>query len=268
LNQTQIEKLGIPWGIAQALYSSITSVREHITSGVKDYGLHFVASAPYPWPFNGKLTRDNTAIVVIDMQEDFAGTDGYFAKMGYNVDLTRAPIPFIANLLEVGRKKGMHIIHTREGHRSNLVDLPENKRWRSERIHAGIGSPGGPSILTRDQPGWDIIPELYPVAGEIVIDKPGKGAFFATDMELILRLRKIQNLILTGVTTDVCVHTTMREANDRGYECLLVEDGTAAANKTNHKAAISMVHMSGGIFGATSTTAKLLTVLNKLPDYN
>ena len=150
------------------------------------------------------------------MQEDFCGYDGYLAKMGYPIELTRAPIPFIQNLLALGRKKGIHIIHTREGHRKNYVDLAENKRWRSERINAGIGSHSDMEILTRGSRGWQIIPECSPIEGETIIDKPGKGGFYATDLEHILRLRKIQNLILTGVTTDVAVHTTMREANDRG----------------------------------------------------
>jgi biuret amidohydrolase len=155
------------------------------------------------------------------MQEDFCGQDGYLAKMGYPIDLTRAPIPFIQNLLSLGRKKGMHIIHTREGHRDNFVDLAENKRWRSERVQAGIGS-NSDEFLKRGSRGWQIIPECSPNEGETIIDKCGKGGFYATDLEHILRLRKIQNLILAGVTTDVAVHTTMREANDRGDFCFFL----------------------------------------------
>lgn len=225
---------------------------------------HTIQADPYLWPYDGALAPDNTALIVIDMQTDFCGRGGYVDKMGYDISLIRAPIPIIGSLLDAMRAKAYTIIHTREGHRPDLSDLPDNKRWRSRQMGAGIGDPGPCGrVLVRGEAGWEIIPELTPLAGEIVIDKPGKGAFYATDLELILRTRGIRNLMLTGITTDVCVHTTMRDANDRGFECLLVEDACAATNRDNHLAALHMVKMQGGVFGVVATSRAVMEGIAK-----
>ena len=175
-----------------------------------------IPAEPFAWPYDGDLRTENTALFVIDMQLDFCGFGGYWDKLGVvDISIMRRPIEPLKRVLATMREQGFHILHAREGHRADLTDLNENKRWRSEQNGAEIGSPGPAGrIWTRGEPGWDITPELTPLPGEPIIDKPGKGGFYATDLDQILRRRGIRNLVITGITSDCCV-TLDDAASDR-----------------------------------------------------
>lgn len=221
-----------------------------------------VEAEPYAWPYDGRWSPADTAFVVIDMQTDFLKPGGYCDQMGLDIAITGASIGPASRVLARMRDLGFTVIHTREGHRPDLADLNDNKRWRSARIGAEIGCAGPCGrVLTRGEPGWDIVPELYPVAGEPVVDKPGKGSFHATDFELILQTRGIRNLIFAGVTSDCCVHTTMTNANDKGYECLVLDDATAALETRNHAMIMAITAKRGGQFGAVASSERLLAAL-------
>ena len=213
-------------------------------------------------PFDYQFEPASTALIVIDMQRDFVEPGGFGASLGNDVSLLTAIIPATRRLLDLSRSAGITIIHTREAHRPDLSDCPPAK------IHRGnpslrIGDPGPMGrILVAGEPGNDIVPELAPLPGEIVIDKPGKGAFYATALGEILRLRGITHLLFAGVTTEVCVQTTMREANDRGYDCLLIEDATESYFPEFKRSAIEMIRAQGGIVGWTASLDRKSTRLN------
>ena len=216
------------------------------------------ASLPYPFEYEA----GRAALLVIDMQNDFCAPGGFGERLGNDIAPARRIIPAIAGVLEAAREAGLLVIHTREGHLPDLSDCPPAKLERSRKQGAGIGDPGPMGrILIRGERGHDIVAELAPAEGEPIVDKPGKGAFYATDLERMLREREIEHLILTGVTTHVCVHTTLREANDRGYRCLVLEDATAAFDPADHEAALHMVRQQGGIFGWTSSSAAFIRSL-------
>ncbi len=206
------------------------------------------------------------ALIVIDMQRDFCAPGGYADQAGLDISLLRAPIPAIQDLLAAARARGVLVLHTREGHRADLSDLPEPKRRRAQNAGAPIGSQGPLGrLLVRGDYGHDLIDELQPLPGEPVIDKPGYSAFAATDLELLLRNRGITELIITGVTTEVCVHSTLRSAVDLGYACTLVSDACASAYPELHAAALAMVDVEGGLFGRVCDSQRLLAEWKDAP---
>lgn len=205
-----------------------------------------------------------TAFISVDMQVDFCGPKGYVDVMGYDLGLTSAPIKPIMYVLETIRNgTDIKVVHTREGHLPDLSDAPYNKILRSKIIGNGVGIGDTPKgglgrLLIRGEKNWDIIDDVYPIPGEYIIDKAGKGAFGQSNLPLILRNLGITHLIITGITADVCVHTIMREANDNGYWCLLLKDGTGATDYDNYQAAIKQIKMQGGVFGWVSDSPRFV----------
>jgi nicotinamidase-related amidase len=217
-----------------------------------------VRAQPYDFEFNPA----HSALVIIDMQRDFVEPGGFGAALGNDVKLLALVIPTIAKLLSAFRELGLNVIHTKECHRPDLSDCPLAKRNRGHgSLRIGDAGPMG-RILIQGEPGNDFVPTLKPKPGELVIAKPGKGSFYATRLHDELKARGITHLLITGVTTEVCVQTTMREANDRGYECLLVEDGTESYFPEFKQATLEMIRAQGGIVGWTATASQVLSALS------
>ena len=211
-------------------------------------------------PFPAVMDPTRTALVVIDMQRDFLEPGGFGELLGNDVGLLRTTIEPTMAVLDAARAAGLLVIHTREGHRPDLTDCPPSKLERGGKRFIGTDGPMG-RILVRGERGHDIIDELAPVPGEPVIDKPGKGAFFATDLELILRDRSIRTLLVCGVTTEVCVHTTVREANDRGFECVVLEDCVGSYVPEFQRVGLAMFEAQGAIFAWVSSSAAVCRAL-------
>jgi nicotinamidase-related amidase len=207
------------------------------------------------------VDTERTALLIIDMQRDFLEPGGFGAALGNDVSRLKAAVGPCADVLAAARRAGILIIHTREGHRPDLSDAPAIKLERGDPA-LRIGAPGPMGrILVRGEPGHDIIPELYPAAGEPVIDKPGKGAFYQTDLELMLRNRGVETLLVCGVTTEVCVNTTVREANDRGFRCIVLADCCASYFPEFHEAGLKMIKAQGGIFGSVFAAGPVIAAL-------
>jgi biuret amidohydrolase len=217
-----------------------------------------VPAKPYPY----ECEPEQTALLIIDMQRDFVEPGGFGEALGNDTSLLRRVVAPTQKVLEAARAHGLLVVHTREGHRPDLADCPPSKLARGH-LARGIGDPGPMGrILVRGERGHDIVDELAPVPGEVVVDKPGKGAFYATDLDAVLRNRSITSLIVCGVTTEVCVHTTVREANDRGYECLVVEDCVGSYFPEFQRAALEMIAAQGGIFGWVAPSWAFLGALS------
>jgi nicotinamidase-related amidase len=216
-----------------------------------------VPAAPYPFA----LVPASTALVIIDMQRDFLQAGGFGAMLGNDVSMLTRVVEPLAAVLDAARAAGLMVIHTREGHRPDLSDCPPSKLARGH-LDTPIGAEGpNGRVLVRGEPGHGIVDELAPIAGEVVLDKPGKGAFYATDLELLLRNAQITSLVVTGVTTEVCVHTTVREANDRGFECLVLADCVGSYFPEFHEVGLRMIAAQGGIFGWVASSPDLLAHL-------
>lgn len=215
-----------------------------------------IKARPFDFPYDGRLDPLRTALLVIDMQQDFLSKDGYLARKGYDLAPLRAILPAVNGVIAAAREAGCTVIHTRQGYRADLADMTDYERWKRKR--AGLD---GTNALVRGSPGFAIVPEIEVAASDIIIDKTANSAFTYTDLDTVLRARGITHLLFTGCTTDVCVHTTLREANDRNYQCCLIEDACASGDRYAHEAAIHMTTVEDGIFGVVAKAADVVAGL-------
>lgn len=218
-----------------------------------------IKAKPFDFPYDGKLVPNQTALLVIDLQEDFLSTTGYFARHGYDPSPLRAILPVVGRLIGAARAAGIRIVHTRQGYRGDMADMTPYEKWRRKR--AGIE---GTEILLRSSPGFGIVREIDVAPDDIVVDKTCNGAFTYTDFEHVLRAQGITHLLFTGCTTDVCVHTTLREACDRNFQCLTISDACASGDQYAHEAALHMVTVENGVFGALTDSNAVLEGFAKL----
>jgi len=216
-----------------------------------------IKARPFDFPYDGQLDPTRLALLVIDLQIDFVSAEGYLAKRGYDVTPVRAILPAVCSVMKAVRSVGGLVVYTRQGYRADLADMTAYERWRRKR-----GGLEGTRLLVRGSPGFEIVPELPVLAGDVIVDKTANGAFTYTDLEQILRVRHIEHLLFSGCTTDVCVHTTLREAHDRNFQCLLIEDACASGDAYAHSAAVHMVTVEDGVFGAVATAGDVISGLS------
>ncbi|MHA6686875.1 cysteine hydrolase family protein [Mesorhizobium sp. A556] len=218
-----------------------------------------ISANPFDFPYDGNLVPATTALVVIDLQQDFLSTTGYFARSGYDPSPLRAILPTVNRLIAACRAAGIRIIHTRQGYRGDLADMTPYEKWR--RTRAGLD---GTDVLLRSSPGFQIVPEIDVTPDDIIVDKTCNSAFTYTDFEHVLRAQGITHLLFSGCTTDVCVHTTLREACDRNFQCLTISDACASGDQKAHEGALHMVTVENGIFGALTDTQSVIDGLARL----
>ena len=218
-----------------------------------------IKARPFDYPYDGRLVPAVTALMVIDLQVDFLSPDGYYARMGYDPAPLRRILPVVGRLLDACRSTGVRVIHTRQGYRSDLADMTPYEQWRRRR--SGLE---GTDVLLRGSPGFAIVPEIAVRPEDIVVDKTCNSAFTHTDLEHVLRAQGITHLMMTGCTTDVCVHTTLREACDRNFQCLTIADACASGDAYAHEAALHMVTVENGVFGALTDSNAVLAGLASL----
>ena len=218
-----------------------------------------IKARPFDFPYDGRLDPARLALLVIDLQIDFVSPEGYLAKRGYDVTPVRAILPAVHAVIDAVRRVGGLVIFTRQGYRADLADMTEYERFRRRR-----GGLEGTGVLVRGSPGFEIVPELPVDPTDVIVDKTANGAFTYTDLEQILRVREIEHVMFTGCTTDVCVHSTLREAHDRNFQCLLIEDACASGDTYAHAAAVHMVTVEDGVFGTVAKAADVVGGLRRL----